>query len=1213
MRSQLSNNGSPSPPSNLNIPFNFIVSEGGFINSKGIKIAVPVIFDPAAANNFIQGTLVRELGWDLISGRYSIIRMNEIEDSGKSTNFHSFTVPIYDITHNSWNNFNISSSFYVSNTIPKCVILGINTISQMGISFKYDENNFLVPCINDPDKVPVLNNASLSFTAKLANLNLHDRNTKSLQSKIKTSSRKSINGFKSHIVLDDARKDVSNTDLFRKPQVCFCFVNNSSITSDNLFDDEDEDENLEENEIKTFLPKEYHSYIDVFKKITADTLPPHRPGLDCEIVFKEGAVVKKCKNYPINPRFKQEADDYVQDMENKGFIRESKSPFACSMLFRSKKDGSSRPCIDFRPINEVTVRDPFPLPLYMTFFDQIKGSKIFTKLDLRSAYNLIRIRDEDVWKTSFRTPKGQYEYLVMPFGLKNAPAVFQRFINYIMKPFLDKFVAVYLDDILIYSKNKEEHISHVCQVLSVLKENHLAAKASKCEFHRPEVEFLGHVISGSGIKTDPKKISALKDWPTPSTVKEVQSFVGFCNYYRRFVKNFASIAKPLHNLTKKDSKFVWTDECNSAFLTLKDILCSSQVLIQPDPNKPYKLETDASKFAIGCVLSQKVGNNYRPIGYFSRTLNNSERNYSVTDKELLAIVCGLQEWEYLLLGALHPIDIFTDHRNLLFSAKPKLLSQREKRWQDILAHYNFNIHHVSGEDNGKADKLSRRPDFNSSIELKEELIIDPKCFMCYCSFQDPLLTRIKSEVLKDDWCSELLKALKNEPFNAKVLGKINISNCKFENNLLFFNNLIIVPKSCIPDVLFRNHDIPLAGHMGINRTLELVSRNFYWKQWHRDVRNYVRSCPTCQQMKHSTKPKNTFLTPIPIKKCPWQSIEIDFLTDLYSSKFRNTCSIMVVCDRLTKMTHFVLLIGTPTADSAIQGLMESVFCIHGFPREIITDRGSQFTSSLWSEIMTIIGIDHRVATTGHHQTVGQAERLNQHIEQYLRCFIRYFGKKDWTEWLCMAEFVYNNTAHVSTGQPPFLSFNGFLPSMLHPNDSVETIEHLTDYADNIDYLYHTLLASQELYKKHYDTGRRSSYRFKPNDWVWIKKPSEFISSNKKLCPRKYGPFKILKSDKFFNYKLDISKSPFPEKHPWFHCCELEPFIARDPKFYKPLFDNKTAIKIVDCKFNETSYFAEYLVLFDDDSESWIDCYVIDNDDSFDQLIRDFNSSHPDFT
>jgi len=321
-------------------------------------------------------------------------------------------------------------------------------------------------------------------------------------------------------VLDDARKDVTTTDLFRNPQVCFCFVNDNCITSEKIYD-EDENDDLEEGEIKTFLPKEYHSFINVFKKITADTLPPHRPGLDCEIVFKEGAVIKKCKNYPVNPKFKKEADDYVHEMESKGFIRESKSPFACSMLFRSKKDGSNRPCIDFRPVNEVTVRDPFPLPLYLTFFDQIKGSTVFTKLDLRSAYNLIRIKDEDVWKTSFRTPKGQYEYLVMPFGLKNAPAVFQRFINYIMKPFLDKFVAVYLDDILIYSKTVEEHVTHVRKVLSVLQENHLAAKASKCEFHRPEVEFLGHVISGSGVKTDPKKIAALKDWPTPSTVKEV--------------------------------------------------------------------------------------------------------------------------------------------------------------------------------------------------------------------------------------------------------------------------------------------------------------------------------------------------------------------------------------------------------------------------------------------------------------------------------------------------------------------------------------------------------------------------------------------------------------------------------------------------------------------------------------------------------------------
>ena len=233
MRSQNINNGSLLPPSSSNIPFNFIVSEGGFTNSKGIKIAAPVIFDPAAGNTFIQDTLVKELGWDLISGRYSIIKMNEIENSGKSTNFHLITVPIFDITHNSWNTFNINSSFYVSNTIPKCVILGINTINQMGISFKYDENNILVPCINDPDRVSVLKNASLSSTAKFANLSLHDQNNKTLQSKIKISSRKSTNGSKSRIILDDARKDVSNIDLFHKPQVCFCFVDNDPITSDN--------------------------------------------------------------------------------------------------------------------------------------------------------------------------------------------------------------------------------------------------------------------------------------------------------------------------------------------------------------------------------------------------------------------------------------------------------------------------------------------------------------------------------------------------------------------------------------------------------------------------------------------------------------------------------------------------------------------------------------------------------------------------------------------------------------------------------------------------------------------------------------------------------------------------------------------------------------------------------------------------------------------
>ena len=256
--------------------------------------------------------------------------------------------------------------------------------------------------------------------------------------------------------------------------------------------------------------------------------------------------------------------------------------------------------------------------------DQIRGSTVFTKFDLRSSYNQIRIKEDDVWKTAFRTPKGQYEYLVMPFGLKNAPATFQRFINHIMSPFLDKFVAVYLDDILIYSKNMDDHIKHVRQVLATLEENHLSAKVSKCEFHKSEVDFLGHVISGDGVRTDPKKIASLKEWPIPSNLKEVQSFLGFCNYYRRFVKNFATIARPLNNLTKKNVKFDFNNECNDSFDKLKDSLCSSEVLIQPDPDKPYKLETDASKFAIGCVLSQKVGRVYKPNGYYSRSLTRRE-------------------------------------------------------------------------------------------------------------------------------------------------------------------------------------------------------------------------------------------------------------------------------------------------------------------------------------------------------------------------------------------------------------------------------------------------------------------------------------------------------------------------------------------------------------------------------------------------------------
>jgi len=316
----------------------------------------------------------------------------------------------------------------------------------------------------------------------------------------------------------------------------------------------------------------------------------------------------------------------------------------------------------------------------------------------------------------------------MPFGLTNAPATFQSFINSVLRPYLEKFVILYLDDILIYSKTLDEHVEHVRTVLKTLLKNNLYAKSKKCEFHKQKVEFLGHVISGKGIATDPNKIKSVKEWPTPKCVKNIQRFLGLCNYYRRFVKNFAFIAKPLHNLTKKNVKFIWTKSCEEAFKELKRRFTTSPILLHPDTQKPFIVECDASNFAIGAILSQKDDEGkLHPVAYYSRSLNNAELNYSITEKELLAIKSAFSTWRHLLLGAKYQVTVFTDHKNLIYTLGGKVENQRQHRWHLFFQEYNFQLIYRQGRKNGKPDSLSRRPDYEKDLEEKRpENILDSK-------------------------------------------------------------------------------------------------------------------------------------------------------------------------------------------------------------------------------------------------------------------------------------------------------------------------------------------------------------------------------------------------------------------------------------------------------------------------------------------------------
>ncbi|KAL1023302.1 hypothetical protein UPYG_G00038940, partial [Umbra pygmaea] len=326
-------------------------------------------------------------------------------------------------------------------------------------------------------------------------------------------------------------------------------------------------------------------------------------------------------------------------------------------FFVGKKDGGLRPCIDYRALNNVTVKHKYPLPLIPAALEQVGQASIYTKLDLRSAYNLVRIRKGDEWKTAFITHAGHYEYLVMPYGLTNAPAVFQSFMNTIFHDMLDRFVIVYIDDILIYSSSLSDHVNHVKAVLERLLENHLYVKAEKSLFHVSTVSFLGFVLTPGGVRMDENKLSAVREWPLPRTTKELQRFLGFANYYRRFIRNYSVIAAPLHSMTTpRKTVLTWNDPALSAFRVLKELFTTAPVLRQPDPALPFTVEVDASEVGVGAVLSQPsvMDSALHPCAFFSRKLTPAERNYDVGNRELLAIKLALEEWRHWLEGSTHP-------------------------------------------------------------------------------------------------------------------------------------------------------------------------------------------------------------------------------------------------------------------------------------------------------------------------------------------------------------------------------------------------------------------------------------------------------------------------------------------------------------------------------------------------------------------------------
>ena len=990
-------------PQNL---FNFTL---GFNNS---SIPIDILVDSGSCYNLIDETFVKSnnIPTTLIDSTHKIRGIGGIQTLALET------IPVTI----KYSNHRCITSFYVTN-LPSCnCILGFNwlkthnpSIDFTNMKLSFDSNYCNSNCLVIPSSYPVTPCEQLSTNKA----NIKIRNSLPISNS------------------SDSNSSDSNSSDFNSPN-----SNSSSHATD-----------LET--LSKKLPKELSEYLDVFNEAIANVLPPHRP-YNCEIKIKEDGKLFYGPVYPLTAEESVALEENIKENLAKGFIRKSKSPAGAPVLFVKKKNGNLRMVVDYRRLNEITIRDSYPLPLINDMLENLGKGNIFSKLDLKSAYNLIRIKSGDEYKTAFTCKLGHFEYTVMPFGLKNAPAVFQHFINDVFEDIIGKFVYCYIDDIIIFSSDYFSHVEHIKEVLSRLRNSNLVATLEKCEFFVPYIDFLGHRISAEGINMDPSKVSSILNWPVPKNVKELQSFLGLANYYRRFIPGFAKLAHPLHKLLRKNVSFKWCDEQQEAFDSLKHLFTSAPVLIFPNVDLPFEVETDSSNFAIGAILSQvsPSDNKLHPIAYFSRSLLGSERNYPIYDKELLAIVDSLEHWRHLLKGTSKPFTIFSDHRNLLFQKKPEKMTQRLVRWSLFLSEFNFIIKYRSGSSNGKPDSLSRRPDYastNSSDDVPFT-VLRPENFCAVAtsisSFSDEILSSYKSDEFYINVCNYLDNPKSSIPH--PQIDKFTLSN-----SFLLFNNKIYIPPNCRSFILKICHDSPSAGHFGIKKTSSLISRDFWWPSLNSDVVEYVRSCDICARSKSSRHKPYGFLKPLAVADRPWSSISMDYITDLPSSN-GFTC-ILVVIDRLTKMGHFIAFAGIPSAEETAIAFINGIFCLHGLPSEIISDRGSQFTSKFWKAVCQILSVDLKFSSPFHHQTNGQTERVNSVIEQYLRCFSNYKGT-NWNKFIKLAEFSYNNAIQESAKQSPFFLNYGYhprysliVPSQVNVPRAEEFTKNLNDLIEEL--------------------------------------------------------------------------------------------------------------------------------------------------------------------
>ena len=831
-------------------------------------------------------------------------------------------------------------------------------------------------------------------------------------------------------------------------------------------------------------------------------------------------------SYRLTHSQKEAVELEVNKMLNEDLIEPSRSPWNFPLLCVPKKDGTYRVVVDFRRLNKITVTDHYPMPSMKDLISNIGKRKIYSTIDLLSGFLQVPLDEQSRQMTAFNSSSGRFQYKRMPFGLKSSPATFVRLMDIVLHGLLGKQLNCYMDDLILGTDTLEEHLALLRKVLQRLREANLKLKFSKCLFFRKQLLYLGHTISEKGIMVNQDKCEAIQKFEPPTDKKSLRAFLGLSGFYRSFIKNYASIAAPLSDLLKENRAFIWGTSQEDAFNELKRRLTQPPVLAFPDFSKPFQLYTDACDYGIGGCLMQNIDGKRRPIAFFSRKLKKNEKDFSVTDKESLAIIDSLKKFRYIIYQ--YPITIFTDHAACTELFKNPNLSGKKARWFLLCQDYNADIKHIAGKTNVVADCLSRYP-----IEIQENseniyTLIERKF--------DLSEETIAEEQGKDDKLKPIITFLRNQndkrnidlqnhftiPIqNLKLIDNLLVRESKYELQDMMSTQLtqIVIPTILIPTVLEEIHDS--RGHPGREESLRQTRMKYYWKTLFKDVSQYVKDCNKCAIHKGNAI-NNVALGAYPIPQRPFERISLDLLCNFYESN-SGYKHLMVCVDGLTRYTEIIPL-RTKTGKECALAFHDRILCRYTTPDVMITDNGTEFQNSFFQNLCNFYQIKKVNILPYRPQANGLVERTNRKIRDLMRQMIEPHDR-NWNEKIPSIQFILNSSVHSSTKQSPHMALYGYQPRMpyeslrskiepVYTDDPIKT--RINNSKTMFQKLRQNLEKAQILMKKNHDKNETDT-EVKKGDIVYIYEDVR-VGENYKMKPKFKGPYAVLE-EKFGNKYL----------------------------------------------------------------------------------------------